>query len=59
MAIYLGVMTSALVSDNAVLESGFGAAITVEPLWNLLEENNVRPASNAEVWDEIVKVWPQ
>ena len=55
----LGVMTSALVSDNAVPESGFGAAITVEPLWNLLAENNIRPASNAEFWDEIEKVWPQ
>ena len=55
----LGVMTSALVTDNAIPEVGFGAAITVEPLWNLLHENNVFPASNAELWDEIWKAWPQ
>ena len=55
----LGVMTSALVSNNAVLETGFGAAITVEPLWMLLQENNVFPASNAELWNDIWKTWPQ
>lgn len=55
----LGVMTSALVTDNSIPEVGFGAAITVEPLWNLLHDNGVFPATNAALWDEISKVWPQ
>jgi S1-C subfamily serine protease len=55
----LGVMTSALVGNNSALETGFGAAITVEPLWNLLHENNVFPGTNAELWKEIWKAWPQ
>jgi hypothetical protein len=55
----LGIMTSSLTRDNSIPETGFGAAVTVEPLWNLLCENNIMPGSNGEFWAEIEKTWPQ
>jgi hypothetical protein len=43
----LGVMTEALTLDGLPAELGYGAAITVEPLWGLLMDNGIYPASNA------------
>ena len=42
----LGVVTSSLLTDGNPAELGFGVAITVEPIWELLAENGVFPASN-------------
>jgi hypothetical protein len=41
-------MTESLILDDAPAVLGYGAAITVEPLWDLLLANNVYPASNAD-----------
>jgi hypothetical protein len=43
----LGVMTESLTLDGLPTELGYGAAITVEPLWGLLIDNHIYPASNA------------
>lgn len=43
----LGILTEALLSAKQVLEVGFAAALTVEPLWNLLRDNGIYPASNS------------
>jgi trypsin-like peptidase len=42
----LGVVTSSLLRDDATAEVGFHAALTVEPIWNLLFEHRIFPASN-------------
>jgi hypothetical protein len=44
----LGVITSSLLTNHAVPELGYGAALTVEPLWDMIVENNIFPGSNAE-----------
>jgi S1-C subfamily serine protease len=49
----LGVMTSALVTDHATPELGFGAAVSVEALWEILVENRIFPASNVEMLDHL------
>jgi Trypsin-like peptidase domain len=49
----LGVMTESLILDDAPAELGYGAAITVEPLWDLLGTNNIYPASNADFLREL------
>lgn len=45
----LGVTTTSLVNDHAVPELGFAAALTIEPLLNLLFKNRIFPAANAEL----------
>jgi hypothetical protein len=40
-------MTESLMLDEVPAELGYGAAITVEPLWGLLMDNHIYPASNA------------
>jgi len=54
----LGVMTSSLVTDSAIPEVGFGAALSVEPLWHLLVDNKIFPASNAALFELIKGGWP-
>jgi S1-C subfamily serine protease len=54
----LGVMTSSLITDNSIPEVGFGAALSVEPLWHLLVERRVFPASNASLFEMIKGGWP-
>ena len=49
----LGVVTSSLLRDEAPAEVGFHAALTVEPIWNLLFENRIFPASNGEMMYEL------
>jgi hypothetical protein len=49
----LGVMTSALATDHATPEFGFGAAVSVEALWEILVENRIFPASNIEMLDDL------
>jgi len=49
----LGVMTESLVMDELPAELGYGAAITVEPLWGLLMDNHIYPASNADFIREL------
>ncbi|QKV93898.1 trypsin-like peptidase domain-containing protein [Streptomyces sp. NA02950] len=41
----LGIITSSLLTNYAAPELGYGVALTVEPLWNLLLENNIYPGS--------------
>lgn len=41
----LGVQTESLVKDNAVEELGYGSTLSVEPIWNILFENKIFPAS--------------
>ncbi|GHA41521.1 hypothetical protein GCM10010391_27100 [Streptomyces anthocyanicus] len=53
----LGVVTSSLLTNHAVPELGYGAALTVEPLWDLLVENRIFPASNAEMLFELRHGW--
>ncbi|MFF8505869.1 serine protease [Streptomyces anulatus] len=53
----LGVVTSSLLTDHATPELGYGAALTVEPLWDLLVENRIFPASNADVLFELRHGW--
>jgi hypothetical protein len=43
----LGVQTDSFISADQIPELGFAAALTVEPLWGLLFDNEVYPASNA------------
>jgi hypothetical protein len=43
----LGVQTDSFMTADQVPELGFGAALTVEPLWGLLFDNEIYPASNA------------
>ena len=49
----LGIMTESLILDDAPAELGYGAAITVEPLWDLLLGNHIYPASNAAFLREL------
>lgn len=44
----IGVVTDSLVEDGAPAELGYAAAISVEPLWNLLHANGIYPGSNAD-----------
>lgn len=53
----LGVVTSSLLTDHAAPELGYGAALTVEPLWDLLVENRIFPASNADMLFELRHGW--
>ncbi len=53
----LGIVTSSLLTNHAVPELGYGAALTVEPLWNLLAENKIFPASNADILFELRHGW--
>lgn len=39
----LGVLTESLIRNSEATELGFAAAISIEPLLNLLAENNIRP----------------
>lgn len=54
----LGTMTSSLITDYSIPEVGFGAALSVEPLWHLLVEKRVFPASNASLFEMIKGGWP-
>jgi hypothetical protein len=49
----LGVMTESLVVDDLPAELGYGAAISVEPLWDLLMDNHIYPASNGDFIREL------
>ncbi|MFI9613225.1 serine protease [Streptomyces sp. NPDC052023] len=53
----VGVITSSLLTDHAAPELGFGAALTVEPLWEMLFENRIFPASNADMMFELRHGW--
>lgn len=43
----LGVQTDSFITADQITELGFAAALTVEPLWGLLFDNEIYPASNA------------
>lgn len=43
----LGVQTDSFITADQIPELGFAAALTVEPLWGLLFDNEIYPASNA------------
>ncbi len=49
----LGVMTETLFHSGQLPEMGFAAALSVEPLWNLLHENGLYLASNADFLREL------
>lgn len=49
----LGVVTSSLVTDNRVAELGYGAALTVEPIWDLLHKHKIYPGSNGDFMREV------
>jgi S1-C subfamily serine protease len=49
----IGTMTSSLVTNYGPAELGFGAALTVEPLWHLLFDHHIFPASNARMMYEL------
>ncbi|WP_432954177.1 S1 family peptidase [Micromonospora haikouensis] len=49
----LGITTSSLVVDHAPAELGFGAALTVEPILDLLSKKSLFPASNGELMREL------
>lgn len=49
----IGVVTSSLIRDNSPVESGYLAAVTVEPLYNLLAENSIYPDSCSDFMREI------
>ncbi len=50
----LGVITSSLLTNHAAPELGYGVALTVEPLWNLLLENKIYPGSgNRQLMGEL------
>jgi len=51
--VLLGVLTVSLFLAGQPVELGYAAALSVEPLWNLLHENRVYPASNAEFLREV------
>ncbi|WP_405672465.1 serine protease [Streptomyces canus] len=53
----LGVVTSSLLTNHSAPELGYGAALTVEPLWDLLYENRIFPASNADMMFELRDGW--
>jgi len=53
----IGVLTTSLVNGNAPPELGYHAALTVEPIWNLLFAHDIFPASNREVADLIIPGW--
>jgi hypothetical protein len=42
----LGVMSEALVRAAEPTELGFGSALSVEPIWGMLMDNDIYPASN-------------
>lgn len=44
----LGVVTSSLVRDGAAAETGYLSVLTIEPLLQLLADNEIYPASNGE-----------
>lgn len=54
----LGVATSSLVHNEAAAESGFHAALTVEPVWDLLFENGIVPTGNGDLMYELRDAWP-
>jgi hypothetical protein len=45
----LGVLTETLFVDDKEPELGFGTAISPQPLWDLLFEHRLFPASNLEI----------
>ncbi|MEU6675626.1 serine protease [Streptomyces sp. NPDC046925] len=50
----LGVITTSLLTDYNAPELGYGVALTVEPLWNLLLENRIYPGiGNRELMVEL------
>lgn len=49
----LGIMTQSFVKDGQPPEMGFAAALTVEPLWDLLDQNDILPGVNAEFLREL------
>ncbi|MGV9559861.1 S1 family peptidase [Streptomyces sp. NPDC003522] len=53
----LGVVTSSLLTDHAAPELGYGAVLTIEPLWELLFENRIFPASNADMMYDLRHAW--
>lgn len=53
----LGVVTSSLLTDHAAPELGYGAALTIEPLWEMLFENKIFPASNINLMFEMRHAW--
>ncbi len=53
----LGVVTSSLLTDHAAPELGYGAALTIEPLWEMLFENKIFPASNINLMFELRHGW--
>lgn len=51
----LGVATESLLADGKTTETGYTAAVSVEPLWNLLLEHRVLPkGENGEFMRELV-----
>ena len=46
-------MTETLFHSGQLPEMGFAAALSVEPLWNLLHENGLYLASNADFLREL------
>lgn len=45
----LGIVTSSLITDSRAPELGYHAVLSVEPLWNLLFEHRIFPATNIEL----------
>jgi len=45
----MGVLTSALTPVGKPTEVGFGAAVSIEPVWHLLDKYNLAPGANAEL----------
>ena len=53
----LGVVTSSLLTNHAAPELGYGAALAVEPLWHILFDEKIFPASNADLMFELRDAW--
>ncbi|MET9057490.1 serine protease [Streptomyces antibioticus] len=53
----VGVVTSSLLTNHAAPELGYGAALSVEPLWHILFDNEIFPASNADMMFELRYGW--
>jgi hypothetical protein len=51
----LGVLTDSLTTDPDQLETGFAAAVTIEPLLAILAEHGIVPPDwDADLWDQII-----
>lgn len=52
----LGIVTASLTEGDQNIEDGFGVAISVEPLLELLADNGLRPPDvSDEIWDLLTK----